>query len=388
MTPNPTRGHPARRTLRIAALEPYAAGSHLRFLEALARSSRHEVQILSLPARAWKWRMRTAALHFARELVEHEPYDLLFVSDYLSLAELVALLPPERRVPAVVYFHENQLTYPLQPGEARDHHFALSHLYSGLCAARVLFNSDYHRDTFLAALQTLLRHVPDVDTAPSFAAFRDRSEVLPLGIDLVGAETSERRGRAEVPTLLWNHRWEYDKDPEAFVSAVEALADEGLPFRLRVLGQRFRKVPAALERLRERLGDRLDRCGFVESRRDYEAELCASDLIASTARHEFFGLGTLEALSFGCLPVLPHDLAYPELLPADLRRAPYLYARAAGPERGLRDALSAWQDRAQRKAARIAIADHLESFSWTRLGPRYDQLFEGLVDDPGSRSSG
>ena len=50
---------------RILLLSPYHGGSHRAFAEGLAAASRHELTILSLPARFWKWRMRGAALLLA-----------------------------------------------------------------------------------------------------------------------------------------------------------------------------------------------------------------------------------------------------------------------------------------------------------------------------------
>ena len=70
--------------------------------------------------------MRHSAVEFARQLNrQSDPagYDALFCTDMLNLAEFRGLCQPEvSSLPAVVYFHENQLTYPLQPGEKPDLH--------------------------------------------------------------------------------------------------------------------------------------------------------------------------------------------------------------------------------------------------------------------------
>ena len=119
--------------LRIEVLEPYDAVSHRLHWEGLQRFSAHDWRISSLPPRLWKFRMRTASIHFAdqigaRDRAGESPPDLWVASEYLSVAEFLPLLPPRwRSVPVVVDFHENQLTYPLQPGEQRDHHFAFNH---------------------------------------------------------------------------------------------------------------------------------------------------------------------------------------------------------------------------------------------------------------------
>ena len=52
----------------VLAMEPYAAPSHMAFLRGLQAHSQHRWELLTLPPRKWKWRMRTSALHFAAAL--------------------------------------------------------------------------------------------------------------------------------------------------------------------------------------------------------------------------------------------------------------------------------------------------------------------------------
>ena len=384
-------------TLKILSLEPYLALSHRLFLEGLKEHSRHQWILESLPARKWKWRMRTAALAFAESITRHRP-DLLLVSDYMNLAELAAItgaLPP-----SIIYFHENQLNYPLQEGERRDHHFALTHLYAILSARAAFFNSRYHLESFLTELSKLVETIPDLDSRPFLRTVRDRAEVLAVGTG-VGREPrhdekaapaagTARKSNAPAPVILWAHRWEYDKDPDAFISAMETLAREGEDFRVRVLGQRFRTIPPALGRLKEKLGERLLDLRFLDDRREYLEAVAACDIVLSTARHEFFGLSTLEALRLGLYPVLPDDLAYPELLPPALRAdRRFLYPRELGPLPALREALTTvrrtgpfplgssgnenWNE-AGRK-----ILSFTGRFHWSRLTPVWDERLEELA---------
>jgi len=95
----------------------YYGGSHKAFLDGWSAAGRHQWSILPLPAFKWKWRMRHAAVTFARQielqLAEGPCPDLLLCSDMLNLAEFLGLAPkPVRDLPRIVYFHENQLTYP------------------------------------------------------------------------------------------------------------------------------------------------------------------------------------------------------------------------------------------------------------------------------------
>ncbi|MCK5007550.1 MAG: DUF3524 domain-containing protein, partial [Spirochaetales bacterium] len=49
---------------RFLFLEPFYGGSHREFAEGWQQSSRHTLELHTLPARFWKWRMRGAALYF------------------------------------------------------------------------------------------------------------------------------------------------------------------------------------------------------------------------------------------------------------------------------------------------------------------------------------
>ena len=111
--PSPASG------LRVLALEPWFGGSHRRFLEGWAARSVHQVELLGLPPRHWRWRMTAGAWALAERVRKDgilRP-DVLFVSDYVDLPRLYGHLPRDwRGLPAVLYFHENQLTYPAAEG--------------------------------------------------------------------------------------------------------------------------------------------------------------------------------------------------------------------------------------------------------------------------------
>ena len=106
--------------MRFLFLESFYGGSHRAFADGLIAHSTHSIDIATMPARFWKWRMRGAALHFAHELPRPDEYDGLIASDLMSLSDLKALWSPGFP-PALAYFHENQLSYPLPPGETMDY---------------------------------------------------------------------------------------------------------------------------------------------------------------------------------------------------------------------------------------------------------------------------
>jgi hypothetical protein len=108
--------------MKIWLVEPYLTGSHEAWAEGYQAHSRHQVRLLTLPGRFWKWRMQGGAITLARRAVSlDELPDLILASDMLNLPVFLALSGGRLAgIPVALYFHENQLTYPLPPGEKRD----------------------------------------------------------------------------------------------------------------------------------------------------------------------------------------------------------------------------------------------------------------------------
>jgi len=362
--------------LRIAALEPFLGGSHKAFLEGYRKVSRHNIDIFGLPARKWKWRMRGAALHFAevlREIVDE--YDLIFASDYLSLADLVALMPDAfAHKPKVVYFHENQLTYPVRNESERDYQYAFTNITTCLAADLVLFNSEFHRRSFVEAIEPFLRKMPDFRPDNVAETIAGRSRVLHFGVDFADLRAAARPKRQGPAIVLWNHRWEFDKNPEAFFETLFALRDEGAEFRVAVAGQRFRQYPEIFDRAREVLADRIVHFGYLDGREEYLRLLWQSDIIVSTAFHEFFGVSVVEGLGAGCYPILPNRLSYSELLPPDMHGR-HLYDS----DSQLRRKLGAAFDEIE-EIRRTDLRAAAERFSWERLVGPYDRTMVEVVE--------
>lgn len=233
----------------------------------------------------------------------------------IDLAHLKALRPD--LPPILLYVHENQFAYPLAEGEARDMRYGWTDLVNILVSRRSLFNSKYNRDSFFAGAAALLARLPDAVPKWSISAAREKTAVCYPGVEPIEsgspAET-ERRDDKGGPIVVWNHRHEHDKGPEDFVRALTVLHDEGVRFRLALLGERFAESPPAFDELRRRLGDRIVVDAYPSAEK-YREWLRRGDVVISTARQENFGFSVVEAILAGCLPLLPHRLAYPEILP-------------------------------------------------------------------------
>jgi glycosyltransferase involved in cell wall biosynthesis len=369
--------------MRVLVCEPYFTGSHRSWAEGLAAHSRHDVRLVSHSGGFWKWRMQGAALTLAEEVrrlvAEWGRPDVLVASDMVHLPALLGLARVVLADTAVaVYFHENQLTYPMPEGATADETYAMTNWLSMAAADRVVFNSEHHRAEVLAALPRLLRRFPDHRHTGLVDAVAERMVVLPVGVD-VDRFAGDDRG--DPPIVLWNHRWEYDKDPAAFFAALAQLADEGVPFGLIVAGESFQTVPAEFEAARQRFADRIVWFGTAPADA-YPDLLRRADVVVSTAHHEFFGVAVVEAVAAGALPVLPRRLSYPELVPdpadtmlpagrSDTAGA-YLYDDLVA---HLRWALT---DHDGRRAAAAIARKHVDQFAWPRVAPAYDALFSAL----------
>jgi len=366
---------------RALYIEPFDGGSHAAFtravIDGLGQEAGFDWTVWTLPGRHWKWRMRGSAAYFADrycrarartrsldptdptdptpesaerapesaerapEPAEREPdpaggnesWDVLLASSYLNLAELKGLAPELTRVPAVLYFHENQFAYPVRrvpgrpPEAARDQDYGFTQMVSALAAEALAFNSEWNRDSFLEHARELLRRLPDAKVGGWIERLSERSRVIgyPMALPSVSAadftrSTDDGSERSEGPLILWNHRWEHDKSPEIFFAALRVLQSREVPFRVAVCGERYREVPPVFEHARGWLeADRIAHWGFIEDRAAYESLLRRAHLVVSTASHEFFGVSVLEATHCGARPLVPDRLSYRELFPEEYR---------------------------------------------------------------------
>jgi glycosyltransferase involved in cell wall biosynthesis len=367
--------------MHLWLLSPYHTGSHQAWAEGYARHSRHRVTLLTLPGQFWKWRMLGAAVELAAQaqalLAAGPPPDRILATDMLDLPTWLGLLrlvlPAD--TPTALYMHENQLTYPLQPGARRDPTYALINWRSQLAADGVIFNSRYHRRAWFRALPKLLKHFPDYTHLAQIESVRHRSHVLPVGLSLSppGPLTP-----SQPPLILWNQRWEYDKRPDRFFALLDRLQDAGLDFRVAVAGENVRQAPDVFLAARARLGERIVHWGYLPSRESYLNLLARADLVISTADHEFFGISVLEAIAAGAFPLLPRRLSYPELIPPTLHAAclyhdeDELFAKAV-------------QRLTLPRRAPPSLRDHVRAvYDWAAVAPRYDTLLE----EPDDRQTG
>nr|XP_014349347.1 PREDICTED: glycosyltransferase-like domain-containing protein 1 isoform X2 [Latimeria chalumnae] len=406
--------------MSVLMVEAFYGGSHKQLIDLLQEEVEGCVTY-TLPAKKWHWRARTSALYFMQTIPSSENYRVLFASSVLNLAELVALRPDLSKLKKVLYFHENQLVYPVRKNQERDFQYGYNQVLSCLVADVVVFNSVFNMESFLTSVATFMKLIPDHrpkeleklirpkcrvlyfpikfpdvtrflpahkrKSIVKIADFKETEDTSPLRNlpistvcrttgDLINSDLTVKPGLCEasydtnqggllkppealeelegsaqsspyqegdkkhmtsnpcnmqsgIPSkqqqkplhIVWPHRWEHDKDPEAFFKTLLKLKEKGLSFQVSVLGETFTDVSDIFEETRRELGSSILNWGYLPSKDDFLQVLCMADVAVSTAKHEFFGVAMLEAIHCGCYPLCPEALVYPEIFPSE-----YLYS--------------------------------------------------------------
>ena len=233
--------------LNIVLVEPFFAGSHKSWAEGYKKNSHHSIEIISLKGIFWKWRMHGGAITLARmynnHIKEHGHPDILLTTDMLNLPVFNSFANLDK-IPIVTFFHENQLTYPWSTQDRdkeknRDHHYGFINYSTALRSNRIMFNSDFHKKSFIKAVRKFLKQFPDHNELCNVDKINERSIVPYLGLDLNRFNKYKIQADNQTPIILWNHRWEYDKNPDDFFKCLEEIKSDGIDFQLVVLGEQF-----------------------------------------------------------------------------------------------------------------------------------------------------
>jgi len=361
--------------VKFLFLEPFYGGSHRDFADGLVSETRHHIDLMTMPARFWKWRMRGAALYFIKKIKSLSGYDGLIVTDLMSLSDFKTLCGAGCP-PVLAYFHENQITYPIAPGEHRDYQFGFTDITTALAADRVLFNSEFHFRTFFSGLPGFIHMMPEFKPGWAVDEIEAKSGIQYPGCWFSPEPAVLKKDSRLPPLVIWNHRWEFDKNPGDFFNALDVALSRGLDFRIALLGENFQTVPKAFISAKKRYGDRIVQYGYVKSREEYYHWLSQGDIVISAATQENFGISMIEAVRHGCLPLAPNRLSYPEIIPEE-GHPDFIYDNQAD----LIDKLiflirnySQFQD--QRKM----LSGRMGRFAWKNRIGHYDDALEEMVD--------
>ncbi|XP_056351889.1 glycosyltransferase-like domain-containing protein 1 isoform X4 [Oenanthe melanoleuca] len=164
--------------MSVLLIEPFYGGSHKQLMDLLQEELQEDCVLCTLPAKKWHWKARTAALYFMQTVPTSSSYRILFASSVLNLAELAALRPDLGKLKKVLYFHENQLAYPVQKCQERDFQYGYNQILSCLVADVVVFNSAFNMESFLKSIGKFMKLIPDHRPKDLEKIIRPKCQVL------------------------------------------------------------------------------------------------------------------------------------------------------------------------------------------------------------------
>ena len=301
----------------LFVIEPFYGGSHkqlIDFLQKLLDKDYFHIHVYTLPAKKWHWRARTSALYFAQNIPDLQNFPLvdvndeengnhitiktayLFCSSVLNLTELLSLRPDLAEAcqgKKFIYFHENQLTYPVQVASAkqeRDFQYGYNQVLSALSADKALFNSKYNLNSFIDNLKSFFKLQPDY--RPSISDLQTKitkkSCVMYFPLNISPPQSNSITESNDILHIVWPHRWEHDKNPNDFFECLFKLHLDGCNFRLSVLGESFTDVPEIFSEAKNLLSSKIQHFGRIDTKDDYFTVIrYAIKLILTKKYHKF-----------------------------------------------------------------------------------------------------
>lgn len=361
--------------MKFLFIEPFYGGSHRVFCDGLIANSKHEIDLVTLPDENFRWRIRGSAYYFLKNLENIEKYDGIIISDMISLSDFKGLFKKDLP-PVLLYFHENQIDYPLADNQKIDYHLVFSNINSALCADMVCFNSNTHLKSFISSCETIIKRMPDDhDDSWIIDEIKGKSFFIYPGCSFKGFSDFALPRKNKIPKIVWNHRWDHDKKPEIFFRMLRHLKKDGHDFRLFILGEKGPKKNIVFMDAKDEFAREIEFFGYAENREDYIKFLEKSDIVVSTAVQENFGYSIVEAVKAGCVPLLPDRLSYPEIIPHEFHEL-VLYKNY----RDLLGKAGAYLSNPELLSNGFfkELFIKMENYSWEKRTGEYDDILEKL----------
>lgn len=296
------------RQLEILALEAFYGGVRKSTLELLARHSRHHWTIQKLPARRIERRLSAAAHWFAEQVSRHPTakYHVLFSSDALNLADLFRLAPNLAKLPSVAYFYVNQLA----PSTEAEDQVKIATLSTANSATELWFGSLYHIHSFLSDAALLSDAHPELGGRGPLRTVIAKAQLMRPPVDMVPPDRdsevvdAQRRGRA---VCLDNRD---GIAGQLFADFLDAIGQKKEPITLHVLGE---PLPETVNRIQTVMVD-------LRHDEDVVKALRCAEIFVTAQNPATLDPLALRAMAMGCIPVMPQEGFFSELIPPALHK--------------------------------------------------------------------
>ncbi|XP_049471629.1 glycosyltransferase-like domain-containing protein 1 isoform X3 [Panthera uncia] len=318
--------------MSILIIEAFYGGSHKQLAD-LLQEELEDCVLYSLPAKKWHWRARTSALYFSQNIPISEQYRILFASSVLNLTELTALRPDLGKLKKILYFHENQLVYPVKKCQERDFQYGYNQILSCLVADVVVFNSVFNMESFLTSIGKFMKLIPDHRPKDLESIIRPKCQVIYFPIRF-----------PDVSRFMPKHKTTHLQ---------KILSLKGNGGTAPSMAPAFHQEQKGSENLLKNFNSESGPCNAAQQEnlgssltQEPDLRMCHSSDNSSSLHEEdkqnttsspcdiFGGIDDpqrplhivwphrwLEAVYCGCYPLCPKDLVYPEIFPAE-----YLYS--------------------------------------------------------------
>jgi glycosyltransferase involved in cell wall biosynthesis len=98
-------------------------------------------------------------------------------------------------------------------------------------------------------------------------------------------------------------------------------------------------------------------------------------IVISTANQENFGISVVEAIRYGCIPLLPNRLSYPEIIPK-VFHGDFLYKDQTELVKKLCFLILNYSQFTE-KQQHLSLA--MERFAWKNMIDQYDEILKSLA---------
>ncbi|XP_007467535.1 PREDICTED: glycosyltransferase-like domain-containing protein 1 isoform X3 [Lipotes vexillifer] len=314
--------------MSILIIEAFYGGSHKQLVDLLQEELEYCV-LYTLPAKKWHWRARTSALYFSQNIPASEHYRILFASSVLNLTELAALRPDLGKLKKILYFHENQLVYPVKKCQERDFQYGYNQILSCLVADVVVFNSVFNMESFLTSIGKFMKLIPDHRPKDLESIIRPKCQVIYFPIRF-----------PDVSRFMPKHKAVHLQKILSLKGNGGVAPSMALPFQQEQRGsenllKNFDSESGSCDAAQqENLGGSVRQESYLKtfsssdnsSTHHGEHKQTPCNILAGAddqqrPLHIVWPHRWLEAVYCGCYPLCPKDLVYPEIFPAE-----YLYS--------------------------------------------------------------